>query len=167
VNEAASTRIDVRPARMTDWLGQLIPLHAAHYREAEPYRPGDWRPDYPAYLLLDQQELLPMVGAFTVDGIGDPIIVGYLLCVLSRDLHHQDRQAAHEAGVYVHPSFRRYDLLSRLYDGMEQELKRRGVDSVVMTSRHVAPNGRNLGTVLKRKGYRPLYEGWVKQLGDG
>lgn len=92
----------------------------------------------------------------------DGKLVGYLVSVLTRNLHHSQIAAAANDVIYIHPNHRKGMLAVRLLKFFEKCMREKNVTVAQM---HVTPS-RNFGPILERMGYYQSEIIYRKYIGD-
>jgi len=115
--------ITIQRERFEDAIEDLTPLLARHWREiAEDKDEVPLSPGYDIYCDLDSGDKLLFV---TVRN--DEVLLGYFIGILGPGLHYQETFECHMDIAYVDPEIRRTKVGYKLFQFVEDELKKIGV----------------------------------------
>lgn len=145
--------------KLEDIVGEIRPLHEAHYNETEVlYLDHPFNPDYERYTALERDQQFVV---FTVRSGWK--LVGYLQYYVFRDLHTQGVYQAREDALFLSEQVRGRKLAPKLLAYAEDALRLLGCSYVGMSSKGPV-GGPDIGPFLERKGYRPVATFYAKKL---
>lgn len=144
--------------RFEDVIEEILPLLEAHWREVELYQDKiNFNPDFNQYRLMQDMGLLHIV---TVRDKG--LLVGYFVSVMAPNIHHKDHTFATNDILYVDKDYRGRMLGARMFAFAEKELKKLGVDVIVIhTKTHM-----DFKPLLERLGYSHIEQCYGKYIGE-
>lgn len=164
VGEPTMRRMAVREVNIglllkcPDRLAELEALMEANRVEVEGHLAQEVRPDWGAYVALQEQGALIALGAFDAEDA----LVGYACALLAPSLHYGYVMAMNDV-IFVLPECRKQGYGVRLMRAVEREAKARGARVMAWQ----AKLGSGLGDVLLRRGFRAEEVTYTKGLCDG
>ena len=124
-----------------------LPLLDRHYEEIAQFKDVQkLDPDWEVYYRLEQQEKLWVLTARS-----GPDMVGYIVMLLTRDMHYRTLLRATEDIHFILPEYRKGLLGYKLLARMKQAMREKGVHTITLRSKANADHGllfRRLGGVL-------------------
>lgn len=144
--------------RIEDVLGEIKPLHAAHWAETETYRHGiALNADY-EYMISSERS-----GRFMLFTVRDQAneLVGNCMMYLTRSTHTQ-KWVAEEDTIFIRVDHRKGRLGIKLVRYVESVLRALGVTEIRVTVKTV----NRAGVLLKALGYTHTADQLVKVLGE-
>ena len=121
----------------------IQPLLEKHWLETEPNQETILlNPDWEQYALLDSAGILHI---FTARDNGD--LVGYLVMMLSKSIHHKDHLFAATDVVYVKPDYRKTHTGADLIKFAESHCKENGVSLMTLNMKVEFPFDRLMTTM--------------------
>jgi GNAT superfamily N-acetyltransferase len=134
-----------------DCVEELSEIYPQHYQELTVSRNFPLMPDYERYANLAKSGILKLL---TVRN--DAELIGYTIMLVSTALHYKTCVVAHEDLYFVKPEYRKGRVGIKMFKFVEDEMKKIGVDRIVMGTKVYADNSK-LFEYLGYRFYEKLY----------
>lgn len=143
---------------LAEWRPEAEPLLRLHWRELATYQDIDLDVDWQFYEQAEKLGILVIYAARR-----NAVLIGYAAFFV-RKSHHHYRQVGWAVNdvVWVHPDLRSQGVASLLFGFAEEDLKKRGAAVIYIETKTAH---RELGMMLKSRGYSLEREGYSKRVG--
>lgn len=134
---------------------ELQAIYPEHYEELTVSKNFPLDPDYERYRKMSQMGILKL---YTCRD--DGVLIGYVVMVVGPGLHYKTCMVAHEDLYYLKKDYRKGRLGIKMFQYVEEELKKIGIDRVVMGTKVYSDNSR----LFEYLGYRFYEKLYTKEL---
>lgn len=134
---------------------ELQAIYPEHYEELTVSKNFPLDPDYERYRKMSQMGILKL---YTCRD--DGVLIGYVVMIVGPGLHYKTCMVAHEDLYYLKKDYRKGRLGIKMFQYVEEELKKLGIDRVVMGTKVYSDNSR----LLEYLGYRFYEKLYTKEL---
>lgn len=145
--------------RFEDVIEEMIPLLELHWEEIAHHKDKiKLNPDYALYQAMQDAGILHMVTARD----DKRKLIGYFVSIVSPNLHYMDHIFATNDILYIDKEYRGKMVGIKLFKFAEEELKKLGVDVIVLHSKVHA----DFKVLVERIGYTHVENQYSKYIGD-